>query len=135
MTTNIRDFARALDRALAKTLTEPLLRAKQDIARAALTGIVERTPTVTGHARANWQVSIGSPATGVVAGGDPSGAATLANGVAAIMADRDPFAPVWITNNAPYIQTLEQGDSGRAPAAMVAVTLAGLGRDGGNEER
>ena len=128
MTANSRDFARALDRAVGDLLAEPLLRTKQDVARAVLTGIVARTPVGTGHARANWKVSIGSPAAGVVAGGDPSGAATLANGVAAIMADRDPFSTVWITNNVPYIETLEQGSSSQAPAGMVAVTAAQLRR-------
>lgn len=76
MTSNFRDFARALDRAAGDMLTQSVLRAKQDLARTALTRIVERTPAFTGQARANWQVSIGSPASGVVAGGDPSGAAT-----------------------------------------------------------
>lgn len=130
MTSNFRDFARALDRAASNMLAEPVLRAKQDLARTALTRIVERTPAVTGHARANWQVTIGSPATGVVAGADPSGAATLANGVAAIMGDRDPFATVWITNNSPYIQSLEQGNSQQTPAGMVAVTVATCGDAG-----
>jgi hypothetical protein len=109
MATNFRDFARGMDRAAARMLDAPVLRAKQDLARSALAGIIDRTPGATGHARANWQVSIGGPATGVVAGVDPSGAATLANGLAAIMADRDPFATVWISNNAPFIQRLEQG--------------------------
>jgi len=130
MTTNFRDFARALDRTASHMLAEPVLRAKQDLARTALTRIVERTPAMTGHARANWQVTIGGPATGVVAGGDPSGAATLANGVAAIMADGDPFTTVWITNNTPYSQTLEQGSSNQPPAGMVALTVAELGRAG-----
>ncbi len=128
MTANVRDFARKLDRAAADLLAEHLVGAKQDLARTALTRIVERTPVATGHARANWQVSLGGPAIGVVVGADPAGVDTLAKGVAAIMADRDPFSPVWITNNAPYIQTLERGTSGQAPAGMVAVTVAELGR-------
>ncbi len=128
MTTNIREFARALDRAARRMVDAPLLRAKQDIARTALSGFIERTPSVTGHARANWQVTVGSPATGVVAGADPSGGVTMANGVAAIMADSGPFATVWIVNNAPYIQALEQGSATQAPASIVAVTLAELPR-------
>ncbi len=128
MTTNIRDFARALDRAAATLPAEKVLRAKQQLAEAALNRLVARTPAATGHARANWQVSLGSPAIGVVAGADPSGADTLAKGVAAIKADRSPFATVWITNNAPYIQTLEQGGVERPPAAMLALTAAELRR-------
>lgn len=130
MTSNFRDFARALDRVVGDMLAEPILRAKQDLAITVLTRIVERTPAVTGHARANWQVSIGGSATGIVAGADPSGATALAAGVTAIMGDRDPFATVWIANNAPYIQSLEQGDSTQAPAGMVAQTVAELGRAG-----
>ncbi len=128
MTTNIRDFARALDRAAATLPAEKVLRAKQQLAEAALNRLVARTPAATGHARANWQVSLSSPAIGVVAGADPSGAETVAKGVAAIRADRDPFATVWLSNNAPYIQTLERGSSERAPAGMVALTMAELRR-------
>ena len=130
MTTDFRAFARQLDRAACAMVEAPLLRVKQELARSALTGIVERTPSLTGHARANWQVSIGQPATGIVPGGDLSGAATLSNGVAVIMADRDPFATVWITNNAPYIQSLEQGGPDAAPAGMVAVTVADVANAG-----
>jgi hypothetical protein len=61
MTSNFRDFARGLDRAAGNMLAEPVLRAKQDLARTALTRIVERTPAVTGHAkvivRSVWAVS------------------------------------------------------------------------------
>lgn len=128
MTANFRTFARDIERAKRSLLAAPLLRAKQDLARTALTRLIARTPAVTGHARANWQVSIGTPATGVVAGVDPSGDATLSSGLAAIMADRDPFSIVWIVNNTPYIQRLEQGDSNRAPADIVATTIAELRR-------
>ena len=75
-------------------------------------------------------MSLGDPAIGVVAGEDLSGADTLAIGVAAIMADREPFATVWITNNVSYIQSLERGSSDQAPVGMVAVTAAELGRGG-----
>ena len=104
------------------------MRAKQALAEAALKRIVARTPVATGHARANWQVSLGGPALGVVAGADPSGADTVAKGLAAINRDRDPFATVWITNNVPYIQTLERGSSEQTPASMVALTVAELSR-------
>lgn len=82
MTSNFRDFARALDWTAGTMLAGPVLRAKQDLARSALTRIIDRTPAMTGHARGNWQVSTGTPSSGVVEGGDPSGAATLAVTVA-----------------------------------------------------
>lgn len=128
MTTDSRGFARALDRAAADLVNKTVKQAKQELAQAALSRLIERTPAASGHARANWQVGIGAPPAGVVAGADPTGAETLAKGAAAIMGDRDPFATVWIANNAPYIQRLERGDADRPPAAMVARTVAELGK-------
>lgn len=52
MTTNFREFARALDPAAEKMQAEPVLRAKQVLAEAALARLVARTPAATGHARA-----------------------------------------------------------------------------------
>lgn len=127
MPTEFRNFARALDRATG-AVDAALLRAKQELAQAALARLIDRTPAASGHARANWQVGIGGPATGVVAGADPSGAKTLAKGAAVIAADRDPFATVWISNEAPYIGELEHGSAERAPAGMVATTVAELSR-------
>ena len=104
------------------------MRAKRELAETALARIIERTPVGTGHARANWQVSLNRPATGTVSGTDAGGAATLARGAAVIARDRDPFSTVWITNNVPYIQELEQGTATQPPAGMVARTVAELSR-------
>jgi len=73
-----------------------------------LAGVVEKTPVDRGHARANWQVSIGAPITSVIDAVDKDGTSTvsLGNGVAANI---PPFDIVWLTNNVPYIEVLENG--------------------------
>lgn len=76
-----------------------------------------------GHARANWQSSIGNPAEGEINAIDPNGAATLNN----IRVSEAPGNVWWLTNNLPYIQRLEyDGWSTQASEGMVRVTLAEL---------
>src|SRR5690606_23664498 len=110
-----------------------------------------RTPVDSGRARGNWQVTIGTPASGVVPVSDKQGGQTIAKGTETINAI-PPFDVVWITNNMPYIEVLEYGlfnppDPGpskdprpdrkgrvlvkdgysqQAPQGMVGVTLAEL---------
>ena len=102
---------------------------KAKVALQVLTGVVEMTPVDTGHARANWQVTIGnSPATGEIDGEDDpqkngGGSETIIKG--AIVADGVGVGDdMWIHNNLPYILPLEDGHSEQAPNGMVAVTMA-----------
>jgi hypothetical protein len=75
--------------------------------------IVFRTPVDTGHARANWQATVGSPADGVVQSAQPP-AAIAAAGLDDV---------IYITNNVEYVEALEHGHSQQAPAGMVKVTV------------
>lgn len=91
----------------------------------ALRRVVLKTPVDTGRARANWQLTTGSPAEGVIDAKDKQGAKTLrkgANEVAKIKGT----PVVYITNNVDYIEVLEQGSSSQAPQGMVAVTISEL---------
>lgn len=89
--------------------------------------VVRRTPVDTGRARGNWVVSIGSPSSMISAaldsgayGGNPgSASAGQAN---AALADFKIGQAIYIMNNLPYINRLENGYSKQAPAGMVAVT-------------
>ena len=102
--------------------------------------IVNRTPVDKGRARGNWQVTIGSPATGTVpdtdieSGRAPTGgrSSTVEKGLAAV-SNVGPFDSVFIHNNVSYIEVLENGrhSTGRqlrgsmqAPHGMVKVSLA-----------
>ena len=99
-----------------------------------LSGIVLKTPVDTGRARANWQATIDTPASGTIefnadAG---SGAAAPSQSAASVRAINNGQAAVknatgkifYITNNLPYISRLEfDGWSKQSPRGMVRLTI------------
>ena len=91
-------------------------------------GIILMTPVDTGHARANWQATFDQPANGEIAGNDPGGGQTVALTTAVAMSwDTAKGGSLFLTNKLPYIERLEEGWSGQAPAGMVRVTLLRFG--------
>jgi hypothetical protein len=96
--------------------------------------LVLGTPVDTGRARANWQVTIGAPATGeagfaitntkTAVSGANAAAATQFAITAAIKATSG-FAGgvIYITNNLPYIIPLNEGHSKQAPAGFVQTAI------------
>lgn len=119
--TSIADFA-------ARLPERSIVPFHKKIALEAFRRIVLRTPVDTGRARGNWQLSIDTPATGILGTLDKGGGSTVRGGLGAL-ANLRPFAVVWLTNNLPYIQALEDGHSQRqAPFGMVALTFAELER-------
>ena len=76
-----------------------------------------------GRFRGNWQVTLNAPAAGDLERIDPAGAATIAEGVAAIVPAKF-GATVYLVNNLPYALRLEYGWSTQAPAGVVRVTAA-----------
>lgn len=97
----------------------------RNISLRALRGIVRRTPVDTGRARGNWQTSVGAPADGVLYVDDKTGDGANARGDNATDG-LPPFTTVWISNNLPYIEPLENGHSKQQPNGMVGATLADL---------
>ncbi len=84
--------------------------------------IREHTPVDTGTARDNWHMTVGAPS----AQFDPH--AGLAKGAAIAphpIEDIHPNADdtVFIANNAPYIEQLEQGSSNQAPSGMAELAV------------
>lgn len=84
---------------------------------------------VGGRFRANWQITIGEPATGTV----DSTQADFGKALSALSGQnnvldgrRTTSLVVWITNNVPYAQRLETGWSGQAPLGIVSVSIAEL---------
>ena len=97
--------------------------------------IVLKTPVDTGRARANWQMTIGQPASGTVETVDKRGRSTIAAGRDAVK--QAPGNVFWITNNLPYISVLEYGlyndgpnttggFSKQAPNGMVRISIREL---------
>jgi len=99
-----------------------------------LSDIVLNTPVDTGRARANWQCSVGSPASGEISFASDAGKgitapsessasayAISAGANAVASAPRNIF---WITNNLPYIYRLEFDEwSNQAPNGMVRLAI------------
>jgi hypothetical protein len=94
--------------------------------------VILRTPVLTGHARHNWQVMVNKSddveREGVFGGvltGEPITAMERAKLKDAMrVLQRQPFGQtVWIFNNVPYAQRLENGWSKKAPEGMAQITL------------
>lgn len=99
-----------------------------------LSGIVLKTPVDTGRARANWQATINTPASGTkeFTGDAGSGINAPNESAASASAISDGQSAVknatgnifYITNNLPYISRLEFDSwSKQAPRGMVRLTI------------
>ena len=108
-----------------KEIPEAMSKIHRAVALEGLRGLVQMTPVKDGRARADWQVSNGSPATGETGAFDKAGGATIAAGSAEI-ANAKPFSVTHIANNVPYIEELENGSSKQAPGGMLALTYQRL---------
>ena len=98
---------------------------RDKLALQGLTGVVKKSPVDTGRFRGNHQVTEGAAASGEVEALDTNGSTTIANGSAAI-ARAEPFGVVYITNNLPYAEALENGHSRQAPAGIYELTFQEL---------
>lgn len=99
----------------------------REIALAADRTLVLATPVDTGRARANWQATLGAPATGVVDGepGKRGSVAQATTQAAAVIGGYKggPGAAIFLTNNLPYIVPLNNGTSKQQPAGFVERAL------------
>ena len=84
--------------------------------------VILKTPVDTGRARANWQVAIGSVPDGTLELTDASGTATISKATAGTAGVKAGDV-IYLINNLPYAQRLEDGYSGQAPAGMVGLTV------------
>lgn len=148
MGSNLKQFQAELVIATRRLTEDELVLFHKKIVLEALARIVQKTPVDTGHARLNWQVTIGVPTGTELPGtGSPNISETLA-----ALAGLGPFQVVFIANPVPYIDVLESGGfrpkdpgpskdprpgrlgrilvrggySTQAPRGMVAVTIQEL---------
>jgi len=126
--TNYKEFNLALDEAANQIEAKDLVLLTRWVGLEALRKIVLRTPVDTGRARGNWQMSQASPIERELDRTDLSqdGIDTVTKGQQDL-GELKPFTPIFIVNNVPYINELENGHSSQAPAGtMVALTMAEL---------
>jgi hypothetical protein len=83
------------------------------------------TPVDTGRARSNWAVQVGSPIEGehVVQGFDRSGGSSLSQAEDALQEYKITAGVIFVANNVPYIEQLENGSSAQAPGGMLSAAL------------
>lgn len=75
-----------------------------------------------GRFKGNWQVSIGSAASGVKDLADKDGSATIA-AHASVISLAKAGQVQYLVNNLPYAERIEKGWSRQAPVGLVAVTV------------
>jgi len=112
-------FARRIDaigKGIAKNAHEKVIAATIF----AMRNLALRTPVDTGRARANWLVGINRPRREVKNKGALVG--TVAAGQAAAAASKAGDT-VYISNNLPYINRLNDGWSGQAPPGFVEASV------------
>jgi hypothetical protein len=110
-------FKQQLDRAYANKVVGTLEKTVRAVAFIVDNQLAVSTPVDTGRARANWQPSLNTPATGTLQPGQKPDAAQVA--AAYKIADQ-----ILITNNLPYIRRLNEGSSKQAPAGFVDEAIA-----------
>jgi hypothetical protein len=123
MTSNAARFKIELEDEFDHIMEEVLPLVLQKIAMETLSRVVLRSPVDTGRFRGNWTVSVGGPSDETLDVFDKSGGPTIARGSAAVTGVEG-LQVVWIQNNLPYANRLENGWSKQAPAGMVALTVA-----------
>lgn len=130
MAGNLLDLANSMD-ALANKIEQEASNLAVRVAIAVVTDLAFNTPVDTTQALSNWQVNIGSPATGTIGPRVPgrfgntqfaSANQTIQAAINVLM-NKKPGDAIHITNNLDYIQDLDNGTISRQPGAFVARAL------------
>jgi len=90
---------------------------------AILQTVVLATPVDTGRARGNWQVGLGTPISSVKNAADKSGSGAISQGISRAASAKSK-QNIYISNNVPYINRLNDGYSAQAPAGFVEQAVA-----------
>ena len=109
-------FEKAVKNFEKQTLAQ-LQRVRRAVVLEILSGVVIRTPVDTGRARANWLVTVGKPANYSSLDTDKGGFATIHKAEAVRLGQMGDV--VFITNNLPYIEALNDGHSGQAERGYI----------------
>jgi hypothetical protein len=95
------------------------------IAMALLGEIIQRSPVDTGRFRGNTTVSIGAPVFSNTDNLDKGGSGTIKAGQS-VLAGLKPYTIIYIQNNLPYAEKLENGHSKQAPSGIFGLAFAGV---------
>jgi hypothetical protein len=85
--------------------------------------VIQKSPVDTGRFRANWNCSIGSPDLSTSQAIDPSGSGAISKATSTVVSYTLNGQSVFLTNNLPYADRLENGWSKQAPNGMVRLSV------------
>lgn len=111
MASEARKLTRTLERATDHTVRKLVLDVTADL--------IEQTPVDTGWARANWVPTIGRSHDTPVGDRERVDRSVQGQGIATIATQPLLGSVIFITNNVPYIEALNEGHSPQAPAGYV----------------
>ncbi|MDB5490358.1 MAG: hypothetical protein JWO78_207 [Micavibrio sp.] len=126
-------FKEQLDAAYQKKVVDRMNRAVRTAGLSIFREVVMATPVDTGRARANWNIDLNlvdvqlvNPEAGVHNAKDKKGDYTFdgTNEALAAVARYKMSDVIYISNNLPYINRLNQGTSTQAPANFVETGVA-----------
>lgn len=112
---DIRKFNKKFDRGAEQVLRRSVL--------IIFSSVIKRTPVKTGALRANWQLGINEKPTGTVT----SGGKVYGSAIGPVKAGTDGAKigdTLYLVNNLPYAQVIENGSSKQAPHGMVKLAVA-----------
>ncbi|MDH3579974.1 MAG: HK97 gp10 family phage protein [Hyphomicrobiales bacterium] len=118
-------FILGIDDLVEDLAEDAVVKLTQKLAITGLTGVVLKSPVDTGRFRGNWNVGVSNMDLSTSENTDASGGTTISSGTSAIMG-ASAYEVIWLTNNLPYAQALENRHSKQAPAGVVAPTFAEL---------
>lgn len=98
-------------------------RVVQKLAMDITANLIETTPIDTGWARSNWVPNIGEPVTSTTGAPEGVSFASQQAGIAGLASYQVALGAVFITNNVPYIQVLNDGHSKQAPIGFVQLAI------------
>jgi len=122
-------FKQQADAAYKTKVLDQLEKVVRAVALVVDAELVRRTPVDTGRARANWLPSLNTPDTRVLdgPGGSKKGKSFVPSRDTTAEAVTQQYKltdTIYISNNLPYIQELNNGSSQQAPAGFVDSALA-----------
>ena len=85
--------------------------------------VILDSPVDSGRFRGNWFASQGDPSRITTTTTDKTGAKAVQNATRFVLSANS-WQDLWLSNNLPYAQRLENGYSNQAPAGMVRVNVA-----------
>tara|TARA_R110000772_G_scaffold170373_3_gene282274 strand:- start:3410 stop:3799 length:390 start_codon:yes stop_codon:yes gene_type:complete len=88
--------------------------------------IIKRTPVKTGRLRGNWQTDINQPSVGTL---DRNSSTPAISEAVSKVNKATLDDSIFLVNNLPYANAIENGSSAQAPEGMVAVSIAEFQRE------